>query len=386
MAGIRILIAEDEEVVQRALVELVSSDPEMEIVAVVDDAEQAIEAARRERPDVALVDVKMPGGGGPHAAREILRASSSTRVLALSAYEDRRSVLEMLRAGVVGYLVKGTPATEILGAIRRTMRGEGALSVEVTADVIHELAEALDRSEQLATQLHDLDRTKSELIQILSHELFTPITAIQGFAVTVAERGHELPPEDVRAMVEGVQRASQRLRRLVGNLGAAARLDREGVEVTTRPVRVGELLERALASFPSDTERLRAPAAEEAVLTRRLWADLDLAAQALVVGIENALGFGGESPVQVRVLPGDAAIRIAVVDRGPGVPEGRREAVFDAFAQLDASTTREHEGLGIGLYLARRIMRAQGGDLELGGTPGGGATLVYTFTALREGA
>ena len=85
----------------------------MELVGAVKDAAEAIEVALREHPDVALVDVKMPAGGGAHATREI-RRSPQTQLVALSAYEDRRTVLEMLRAGVVGYVVKGTSADEIL--------------------------------------------------------------------------------------------------------------------------------------------------------------------------------------------------------------------------------------------------------------------------------
>ncbi len=125
---------------------------------------RSIEVALRERPDVALVDVKMPAGGGAHAAREIRKGSPQTRVVALSAYEDRRTVLEMLRAGVVGYVVKGSSSDEILYAIRRSMRGQGSLSVEVTADVIRELASLLDRSEELTRDLRELNRTKSQLI------------------------------------------------------------------------------------------------------------------------------------------------------------------------------------------------------------------------------
>jgi EAL domain-containing protein (putative c-di-GMP-specific phosphodiesterase class I) len=91
------------------------------------------------------VDVKMPGGGGPRAAREITRTSPQTRVLALSAYEDRTTVLEMLRAGAVGYLVKGTSPEEIVASIGRAVRGQTSLSAEVMGSVVHELSTQLQR-------------------------------------------------------------------------------------------------------------------------------------------------------------------------------------------------------------------------------------------------
>jgi signal transduction histidine kinase len=386
MERIRVLIAEDETAVREALADLVSSDTSMEVVGAARDADEAIELAREQKPDVALLDVKMPGGGGPRAAREIRLHSPQTHVVALSAYEDRRTVLEMLRAGVVGYIVKGTSSEEILYTIRRSMRGQGSLSVEVTADVIHELATLLDRSETLARELQELNRTKSELIQILSHELFTPITSIQGFALTVSEHGANLRAEEARDLAEGVSRASDRIRRLVGNLAAAARLDREGVEVSSRPVSVGEILERAAAEFPPPLRDRLARPSDAHTLGLRLWADVDLGVRAIIVVLENALAFSPpDASVDVAVRERAGEVEFAISDRGPGVPEELREQVFDAFTQTDASTTRRHEGLGIGLYLARRIMRAHGGRIGVEPRVGGGSTFVLAFPALSEG-
>jgi signal transduction histidine kinase len=73
-----------------------------------------------------------------------------------------------------------------------------------------------------------------------------------------------------------------------------------------------------------------------------------------------------------------------ISDRGPGVPDELREQIFEAFTQTDASTTRSHEGLGIGLYLARRIMRAHGGRIEIAPRSGGGSTLVLAFPAFAD--
>lgn len=385
MERIRVLIAEDESAVREALSDLVSSDPEMSVVGTAADADEAIEMATRERPDVALVDVKMPAGGGPRAAREIRRESPSTRVVALSAYEDRRTVLEMLRAGVVGYVVKGTSAEEILYTIRRSMRGQGSLSVEVTADVIHELAGLLERSEDLTKDLQELNRTKSELIQILSHELFTPITTIQGFALTVAEHGNALSADDMRDLAYGVTRASERLRRLVGNLAAAARLDREGVEAATRPVSAEDLLRRAVVEFSDEGERVRMTKDADGLRTR-LWADQDLAVRAVVGLIENAVDLSppGEH-VDLDVRAHDRTVSLVISDRGPGIPEEKRLTIFDAFTQADSSATRSHEGLGIGLFLARRIMMAHGGSIEVRPREGGGSIFSLNFTAFDEG-
>lgn len=140
----RVLIADDQAEVRAALITLINSEPSLELVGSAEDADQAIELTQLHRPDVALLDVKMPGGG-ERATREIGSCSPETRVVAFSAYENRASVFQMLRAGAVGYLVKGARAEEILETIHRSAQGQGVLAAEVTGEVVHELAQHLDR-------------------------------------------------------------------------------------------------------------------------------------------------------------------------------------------------------------------------------------------------
>lgn len=142
---IRVLVADDDPVVRETLADVVRSDAGLELVAAASDAEEAIELTHLHRPDVALLDVMMPGGGGPRAAREIRTTCPATRVVAVSAFDDRGAVMEMLQAGAAGYLVKGATVEEILEGVRRTVRGEASLSSGVATDVIHELAVRLEQ-------------------------------------------------------------------------------------------------------------------------------------------------------------------------------------------------------------------------------------------------
>jgi signal transduction histidine kinase len=286
----------------------------------------------------------------------------------------------MLRSGAAGYLVKGAAAEDVYGAIKRCVRGQSALSGEVTGAVIEQLVSLVDRSEQQTRELRELDRVKSEMIQILSHELFTPITTIQGVAATLASGWDRLTDDEARGMVDGVSRASARLRRLIGNITAAARLSREGAEISTRPIAPDQVLSAVAEEFRPARDRISVTI--DLRPTTQMWANLELAVRAVVLLVENALEYSPENEtVEVRVSERGLMVQFEVMDRGPGLPEGSA-AVFDAFHQGDASTVRGHDGLGIGLFLARRIMEAHRGDLTAYPRPGGGTTVAGTFPAL----
>jgi EAL domain-containing protein (putative c-di-GMP-specific phosphodiesterase class I)/DNA-binding NarL/FixJ family response regulator len=137
---IRVLIADDEQIVRESLASVIGSDPSFEIVGSAEDAQGAIDLAAWRLPDVALLDVRMPGGG-PRAAAEIARLSPSTRVLALSAAEDRESVLTMIRAGALSYVGKTASNEEILDAIHGTAEGGTQLSPRAVNGVFEAIAD-----------------------------------------------------------------------------------------------------------------------------------------------------------------------------------------------------------------------------------------------------
>ena len=152
MDRIRVLIADDEESVLDVLSAVMAAESDLEVAGSARDAETAIQLATREQPDVAILDVRMPGGGGPRAAREILRRSPASKIIALSAHEEVDSVLEMLRAGALGYVVKGDSTDAIVRAIHRSLEHQGTFSSQVTGDMAHALAEQLHSVSQGAKQ------------------------------------------------------------------------------------------------------------------------------------------------------------------------------------------------------------------------------------------
>lgn len=142
-APVRVLVADDDDQVRFALCGFIESEPGLELAGSAADAQEAIDLAMEVRPDVAMLDVDMPAGGGPRAAREIRNRLPGCRVVALSAADDRGTVLAMVEAGASGYLVKGGPINEIGEALRSAAMGESSLSRRVAGGVVDELASGL---------------------------------------------------------------------------------------------------------------------------------------------------------------------------------------------------------------------------------------------------
>jgi EAL domain-containing protein (putative c-di-GMP-specific phosphodiesterase class I)/CheY-like chemotaxis protein len=139
VSRIRVMLADDEESVLDVMSDLMASDPSLQLVGTARDARQAIDLARAEGPDVALLDVRMPAGGGAVAARGIRRGSPQTKIVAFAAEANPDAVVAMLDAGAIGYVGKTEPADQLLRAVHRSMEGRASISVS-SAD---ETAEAL---------------------------------------------------------------------------------------------------------------------------------------------------------------------------------------------------------------------------------------------------
>ena len=124
---IRVLLIDDHALVRAGLARLIASDPELEVVGQAGDGSTGATLARELQPDVALVDLAMPGLDGIETTRRVLRASEHTQVVVLTAFSDRVQVLGALDAGARGYLLKDAEPDELLRGIRAAARGESPL-------------------------------------------------------------------------------------------------------------------------------------------------------------------------------------------------------------------------------------------------------------------
>ncbi len=133
---IRVVVADDHPIVRSGIVALLQDADDIEVVGQASDGRTAVEVALRERPDVVLMDLRMPVLDGDAATAEILAVDSSVRVLILTTYESDDQILAAIEAGATGYLLKAAPESEILAGVRATARGETALAPSAAAALV----------------------------------------------------------------------------------------------------------------------------------------------------------------------------------------------------------------------------------------------------------
>jgi DNA-binding NarL/FixJ family response regulator len=135
-----ILIADDQPLVRVGLRKILAAEPELDVVGEAGDGDDAVAAARRLRPDVVLMDIRMPALDGIEATRRIVTAHPHTRVLILTTFGLDTYVYDALRAGASGFMLKDAPAEDIVAAVRIVANGEALLAPAVTRAVIEEFA------------------------------------------------------------------------------------------------------------------------------------------------------------------------------------------------------------------------------------------------------
>ncbi len=136
---ISVLIVDDHPVVRAGLKDMLSGEPDIEVVGEAGDGSEALSVIERLAPDVALMDLRMPKTDGVAAIAEISKHHQGTRVLVLTTYDSDADILRAIEAGATGYLLKDTPREELYDAIRATVRGRSVLAPVVATSLMRQM-------------------------------------------------------------------------------------------------------------------------------------------------------------------------------------------------------------------------------------------------------
>jgi signal transduction histidine kinase len=231
-------------------------------------------------------------------------------------------------------------------------------------------------------RLRELDELKSDFVAITSHELRTPLTAVRGFVDALRRRQQELSPEEVQEYLAIIQIQTDRLIRLVEDLLLISRIEAGKLSFVPESVQTAELLTGTRQGLGDLAERV--VVIEEPGMPTELVADPQRLVQILTNLLMNAIKFSPpDKPVHLAAGSySTGTVTFSVRDRGPGIPPGELDLIFDRFHQSESSAAHS-EGAGLGLYIARQLTEAMGGWIAVESAPGQGATFTVTIPTSR---
>ena len=294
--------------------------------------------------------------------------------------------------------VRGRPITDVLPGWEiiagQIPIGDGGAPASVTLPLELDGVElwlsfvAVRSSEGIVYAVRDrtseraLEEAKSEFVATVSHELRTPMAGIYGAAQTLLRQDIELDPGNRRTLLEIIATQAVRLSEITEEVLIASRLDRGELPVTRERVDVGPLAAETIEHM-----RARVPDATRLALEVEpglppASADPDRLQQVLLNLLDNAIKYSPNGgPVVLTVSGPRKGIRIAVSDRGLGIPSSEQKRIFEKFYRLDTQLTRAGGGTGLGLYITRELVRRMGGTIAVESEPGRGST--FTVDLLR---
>jgi len=294
----------------------------------------------------------------PHDSRRTARRASEFFAEALASFEmNQRGFAE---------------ANAILRGLNRELQER----VERVLGQYREARRTIDEQRRI-------DQLKDDFISIVSHELRTPLTSIHASLRLMQQgMGGELGP-DARQLVDVAARNSQRLVRLVDEILDLRKIE-AGAEMEQRPVDVRALLAQALEANRSYAEQHGVRFVLEDGAGLRVLGDAERLMQVLANLLSNAVKYSppGEAIV-VSAERRAGSVRVAVRDRGPGIPAEFRERIFQKFAQADTSTSREKGGTGLGLSITKAIVERLGGRIDFDSEPGQGSAFYFELPEHR---
>ncbi len=233
-------------------------------------------------------------------------------------------------------------------------------------------------------ELENASRAKDRFLASMSHELRTPLNAIIGFTgMLLMQLAGPLSATQEKHL-KTIQSSAKHLLSLINDLLDVAKIESGKLQLTFEPVDCGEVVNqvaetlRPLAEQKGLVFRIEAPAGMVVDTDRRA------ISQILINLVNNAIKFTERGEIVVRLVRDGRRMELSVSDTGPGIRDADRAKLFQAFSQMDDTTTRRHEGTGLGLYLSQKLALLLHGELRLASREGEGSTFTLSLGQAGE--
>ena len=352
----RLILADDNADMREYLRRLLSTQWAVEAVA---DGRRALEAVRRQRPDLIVSDVMMPNMDGLELTHALRTDPTTQRlpIILLSARTGEAATAEGLACGANDYIVKPFSGRELIARVKVQL--EIAKSHERTREQDH----ARLVQEHLRKIAESASQAKDELLAVMGHELRNPLAPILSALQLMEKRGE---PGSIRER-EIIGRQVKNLIGLVDELLDVSRIRSGKVQLAKQEIEIGEVISRATAlASPLISQRQHRLVVEVDQPGAKVNADPIRLAHIILNLLSNSAKFtnpGGVIVLRAAAEGGELVIRVK--DHGIGIEPALLPLVFEAFAQAEQASDRAAGGLGLGLAIAKGLVGLHGGQIEV---------------------
>ena len=327
----------------------------------------------------------------PLVARVLTSREPDLETDVMRTFGETRSVLHGIGSFVAApVIVGGEPravlrfATARAGAFVPDDRVFVGELINVVGGALYTLAKLQDEQRTTA-RLRELDQLKNEFVGVVAHDLRSPMTVIAGYVDTVLLHWTDLPDDTKRELLGVASKNTKRLSVLVEDVLQVARIESGDFPYEIAPFDLGALVRRTVqemnAARPDRPVTVDAPESLPTAL-----GDEDRQWRVLTNLVSNAQKFSPpDQPVVVGVREVGDLLEVSVADRGPGIPEEDQSRLFGKFSRLSSAPGGE-KGTGLGLYICKALVEAQGGTITVESRLGDGTTLRYTVPRTRGSA
>ena len=339
--------------------------------------QRSLDELRRAFPVVS--SERMPAAQALRTRAPVLIAEvSETRMAA--AIPDPRHLEQVQALGArsvvaVPLVARGRALGAITLGIAFSSRRYDAADVALAQELARRAAIAIDNA-RLYQDAQEAVRLRDEFLTVASHELNTPITTLR-LSVGSMTDDTRLPDQAIPGMLANVDRQTERLSRLVGEMLDVARIQAGELQPRLEPVDLGALIRDVTARLSESLARARCPLTldlEASVVGRWDRSALD---RVLTNMLSNAIKFGPGKPIEVTLRTEPGSARLTVRDHGIGIDPVQLPRIFERFAR--GGVGHHYGGLGLGLYIAREMVQSLGGTITVDSTPGQGATFTVAL-------
>lgn len=279
-------------------------------------------------------------------------------------------------------IVQAGPVSPFFGADERRLLE----TLSAFAELAEERADILSRERDANERLRQLDQLKTEFVAMVAHDLRSPMSVISGFADTIHDRWNDLTDEDKLAYLRLISRNTRSLAEFVEDVLQVARMESGELHYDVHPFDARTVVQRIVTDMQAAHPDLRLTVDAPSELPDAL-GDEERNWQILNNLVSNAVKFSVGEPevrVEISVIPEERAVAIAVQDNGVGISDEDLPRLFRRFSRVSQHGGQKVPGTGLGLYIVKSMVEAQGGRIWVQSEPGRGSTFTYTLPVAQE--